>query len=336
MAFISESSVALPAMARRAGGYAIAAFGLLLATSAGAAAVETLSTVSTYTYDFVPGLPGANSGTGDNGIFHVIGPDPLKATDIKINYGTVTASDSSFFFLHNIQCKGYCSIGVKTVLVDTITNTGADTINLRLDSDITAGHLGLVQNAKTGSSGIFQFDITQTANGVDSQLYQALGQVSSSGATINTSDGSVFAGLSSYQDPAQIGLDWDTTDLSVLLAPLAPGETTTVTYTSFTYLNSFGSCVNADLCDGVQVAFGDPRNNGGIINIASGLMFESSAMKEPFGWVLDRGFDMATVKLNVVNVSDAPEPASWAMMLMGFGMTGMAVRRRAGPKLAAA
>jgi hypothetical protein len=321
-----KSGVAFAFAMRSAGKYSAAALGLLLASGASAGVVETLSASNSYTYDLVPGLPGLNSGTGDSGIFHIVGGNSAQATDVKINYGTITGSNASFFFLHNIQCQGYCSIGVTTEIVDTITNTGPEAVDLRLDSNITAGHFGIVQNAKTPSSGIFQFDITQKTNGTDHQLYQALGQVSSSGAAISTSDGSVFNNLTSYHDPAQTGLDWDETDLSVLLDTLAPGQTTTVTYRSLTYLSAYGVCTNITLCDGVQVAFGDPRNNGGIFGFAS--LFAPAPVKQPVGWVLNRGFDMATVKMQVVNLS-APEPASWAMMLVGFGMAGTAMRRRA-------
>lgn len=322
---LNQSAKARLAVARatRVAKITTVTLGLLLAPQAGATIVETLSTSTSYTYDLVPGLPGLNSGTGDTGTFHVTGGNPLQATDIKINYGTLTASNASFFFLHNIQCQGYCSVGVTTDVVDTITNTGPKAVDLRLDSNITAGHLGLVQNAKTASAGKFQFDITQKTNGTDHELYQALGQISSSGASITTSDGSVFTNLKSYHDPAQTGLDWDETDLSVLLDTLQPGQTTTVTYRSLTYLNAYGFCTNVTLCDGVQVAFGDPRNNGGVFGFAALL---GSPLKEPVGWVLNRGFDMAKVKMDLVNLS-APEPASWAMMLIGFGMAGAAMRR---------
>ena len=334
--FLEGMQAARRGLAFCATGCAMAAAGLM-ATNAGAAVLETLSSSTSYTYDLVPGLPGLNSGSDSDGTFHIVGANPNQATDIKMAYGTIAAPDASFFFLHNIQCQGYCSVGVTTFITDTITNTGPSTVNLRLDSDITAGHLGLVQNARTNSAGIFQFDITQTMNGIDHGLYQALGQISSNGASINTSDGSIFNNLTSYHDPAQTGLDWDLTDLSVLLDPLAPGETATVTYRSITYLNAFGTCTNVDRCDGVQVAFGDPRNNGGIIGTFALSLSPQSFVKQPVGWVLNRGFDMATVKMQIVNLSDVPEPASWAMMIIGFGMTGLASRRRhARPRLAAA
>ncbi len=328
-----RKTVSATGVLRCAAGLMIAASGVLLAAASGAQVVEQLSTSSSYTYDFLPGLPGVNAGTGDSKSFGVTGSNPSLSTNIAMNYGTVLASDDSFFFLHNIQCQGYCSIGVTTTITDTITNNGSTAINLRLDSNITAGHLGLVQNAMTDTSGMFQFDVSQNTNGADHQLYQALGQISSSGASITTSDGSLFSNLSSYADPTQKGLDWDATDLSVILDALAPGATTTVTYTSVTYLNSYGVCTNFARCDGVQVAFGDPRNNGGILNLTA---FAKSNQK-PLGYVLNRGFEMAGVRMDLVPLpGSVPEASTWAMALIGFGLTGAAVRRRRTGQLATA
>ncbi|MEN2786543.1 PEPxxWA-CTERM sorting domain-containing protein [Sphingomonas qilianensis] len=301
---------------------------LALSVEAQAAIVESLATTSNYSYDFSPGLPGLNGGTGSTNIFNIPGSVPGRATDIKVNYTSLTAPDASFFFLHNIQCKGYCSIGVFTTLTNIVTNTGSDTVNVRLNSNITAGHLGIVQNASTPSAGVFQFGIFETRGSNDYQLYNAMGQVSSSGASIATSDGSVFNALTSYQDPAQIGLDWQETELSALLRPLAPGETTIVTYRSVTYLSAYGLCTNVARCDGVQVAFGDPRNRGGVISAVPAGQLESLGATQPVGFVLDRGFDMAKLKLDVEIVPTVPEPGSWAMMLAGLAMTGGVLRRR--------
>lgn len=332
-ALTKRSNRSIAFVGRIAIGLAALATGSLLNGTAGALVVEHLSSASSFTYDFVPGLPGLHAGTGDSKVFEVTGPDLTHSTDVKVNYGTVLASDASFFFLHNIQCQGYCSIGVTTTITDTITNTGPSAVDLRLDSAITAGHFGLVHNAATDSSGLFQFDVSQHSGGVNHELYKALGQISSSGATITTSDGSVFNNMKTYDDPAQMGLDWDETDLSLLLDSLAPGQTTTLTYTSFTYLNSYGVCTNFNLCDGVQVAFGDPRNNGGIL-FAAPL---SLPKHQPLGYVLNRGFDMAVVEMKLVNLSSSvPEPASWTMLMLGFGLTGAFARRQRGSALAAA
>lgn len=333
---------------------AAAALGWASTQQAHADVTQVLSTTSNYTYDVVPGLPGLNGGTGDTGVFQITPDTPGLATDIQVNYASIFASDASFFFLHNIQCKGYCSVSVVTNLTNTITNTGTDTVNLRLDSNITAGHLGLVQNATTPSDGIFQFAISEMKGAANRQLYRADGQVSSSGTSIITSDGSVFNGLTSYADPAQIGLDWTETPLSALLDPLAPGETTIVTYSSITYLNAYGLCTDVTRCDGVQVAFGDPRNNGGIIvpsafagstlqedaeQRVAGLIdatafdgLTTASLLQPVGFVLDRGFNTAQLRLNAVIVSSVPEPGSWAMMIMGFAIGGVGLRHSRGAR----
>lgn len=325
---------------------AMAMAGLAVTGSASATVVETLSFSTTYSYGFAPGA-NTNTGTDPDLIVQDVGSDPDQATDITFVYQTLAASDASFFFLHNIQCKGYCSVGITTYLTNTITNNGPSTVFLNLTSDITAGHLGLVRNDDTDSSGGFQFDITESLNGQDLQLYNAVGSVSSLGASITTSDGMDFANLIPYQDDAQFGLSWDRTPLSVALSPIAAGETRVVTYRSITQLDSYGFCTDTSRCDGVQVAFGDPRNSGGIIGtrsrIAAFALFEpefatfgAAPVVEPLGFVLDRGFDLAELRLQTVDVTPVPEPGTWAMMILGVGMTGAAARRRSKARVATA
>ena len=294
--------------------------------AAHATIMETLTSSSSYTYDFAPGNAGAFSGVGD-GVLVRTGSNPDLATEIKFNNQTLAASDASFFFLQNIQCKGFCSVSATTQIVNTITNTGSGFTGLALQSNITPGHFGLVQNADTLSSGLFLFEIRQNIRGIGKLLYSATGSVSSAGAFITTSDGSVFNGLKAYQDPAQVGLDWNATDLSVLLGPLAPGATTTVTYSAKTILNSYGTCRDVTLCDGVQVAFGDPRNTGGILLRGAAPPTLAGGFVEPVGFVLDRGFDKARLRLKVTEISAVPEPSSWAMLIVGFGLVGAAARR---------
>lgn len=295
--------------------------------SAQARITESLTSSSGYTYDFAPGNAGSFSGVGSTVALTDTGSDPDLATEIKLSYQTLVAADASFFFLQNIQCKGFCSVSATTQIVNTITNTGSSSTGLELISNITPGHFGLVQNADTASSGTFVFEITQDVGGIKKLLYSALGKVSSLGAFITTSDGSVFNGLKAYNDPAQIGLDWGSTDLSVFLDPLAPGATAILTYSAKTVLNSYGICSNVMLCDGVQVAFGDPRNTGGIIPSRAAVSASALSTVEPVGFVLDRGFDKARLRLSVIEVSAVPEPSSWAMLIVGFGIVGAAARR---------
>lgn len=302
----------------------ICAFAIPLAQ---AKITESLTSSSGYTYDFAPGNAGSFSGVGGTVALTDTGSNPDLATEVKLNYQTLVADDSSFFFLQNIQCKGFCSVSATTQIVNTITNTGTSATGLEMISNITPGHFGLVQNADTPSSGSFIFEITQDIGGIKKLLYSAIGNVSSLGAFITTSDGSVFNGLKRYNDPAQIGLDWESTDLSVFLDPLAPGATTILTYSAKTLLNSYGICSDVTLCDGVQVAFGDPRNTGGIIPSSASLFTAGMDTIEPVGFVLDRGFDKARLRLSVVEVSAVPEPSSWAMLIVGFGIVGAAARR---------
>lgn len=306
---------------------AVCAIAAAAIPSAQAAITESLTSSSGYTYDFAPGNAGSFSGVGGTVALTDTGSNPDLATEVKLNYQTLVADDSSFFFLQNIQCKGFCSVSATTQIVNTITNTGASATGLELISNITPGHFGLVQNADTPSSGSFIFEITQDIGGISRILYSAIGQVSSLGAFITTSDGSVFNGLKAYNDPAQIGLDWESTDLSVFLDPLASGATTIVTYSARTVLNSYGICSDVTLCDGVQVAFGDPRNTGGIIPRRASFSGLGRDTIEPVGFVLDRGFDKARLRLSVVEVPAVPEPSSWAMLIVGFGIVGAAVRR---------
>lgn len=295
--------------------------------SAQAKITESLTSSSSYTYDFAPGNAGSFSGVGNTVTLTDLGSDPALATEVKLNNQTLVADDASFFFLKNIQCKGFCSVSATTQIVNTITNTGTGFTGLEMISNITPGHFGLVQNADTASSGSFIFEITQDIGGIKKLLYSAQGSVSSLGAFITTSDGSVFNGLKGYNDPAQIGLDWEATDLSVFLDPLAPGATTILTYSAKTVLNSFGICSDVTLCDGVQVAFGDPRNTGGIIPSSASMSSLRLDIIEPVGFVLDRGFDKARLRLSVVEIPAVPEPSSWAMLIVGFGVVGVAARR---------
>lgn len=292
-----------------------------------AAITESLTSSSRYTYDFAPGNAGTFAGVGDTVALTDTGSDPDQATEVKLSYQTLVADDASFFFLQNIQCKGFCSVSATTEIVNTVTNTGSNFTGLELISNITPGHFGLVQNAETVSSGSFIFEITQSVGGISKLLYSAQGSVSSLGAFITTSDGSVFNGLQAYDDPAQIGLDWEATDLSVFLDPLAPGATAILTYSAKTVLNSYGICTNVTLCDGVQVAFGDPRNTGGIIPSRAAVSALGLEKIEPVGFVLDRGFDKARLRLTVVEVPAVPEPDSWSMLIVGFGIVGATLRR---------
>jgi hypothetical protein len=86
-------------------GVAAAASGIFLGGIADAQIAEHLSSSSSYTYDFVPGLPGVNSGTSDSKSFDLGGSNPNLSTNIQMNYGTLVASDASFFFFITFNAR---------------------------------------------------------------------------------------------------------------------------------------------------------------------------------------------------------------------------------------
>ncbi|TRW15244.1 PEPxxWA-CTERM sorting domain-containing protein [Glacieibacterium frigidum] len=121
------------------------------------------------------------------------------------------------------------------------------------------------------------------------------------------------------EDPYAIGFAWDATDIDIAIEGLLnPGELRTLTYetgvTSFTRNQSF---------DGRNVVayagFGDPIGRNG--SIPPPPSFTAFGFDTPtFG---DDGSLDVTYTGSLV-----PEPATWAMMIGGFGLVGAAARRR--------
>lgn len=71
--------------------------------------------------------------------------------------------------------------------------------------------------------------------------------------------------------------------------------------------------------------------NSGFFGLISDSAFSDVTITNTFngGYISDEGFDNLTTNgVGSSNPSPAPEPASWAMMLGGFGLIGGALRRR--------
>lgn len=265
----------------------------------------------------------------------------------------------NFSFLHDGYCVGTCKVSIYTTLNFSLANTGDDAVAVRWDSLITPGHL-----AQLGSNGsaLFHF-IVVDGNDVSasSTVYQE-----SRGETFGWYDqidqtGAQFAGFQRDVYSEGVGhlnarsyADWSATSLNLDLTSIPGHSTTSLSYISWVEMSYTDSCTDLSACGGVQVAFGDPRNDGGVRSITGVPPFspllglDSGSPLQPY---IGRQFGASTTPSAFVEQGSplppappllppvtygapfvsqvVPEPASWAMMLFGFGLAGSALRRRA-------
>lgn len=272
---------------------------------------------------------------------------------------TARLDGDSFFYLHNGYCVGTCSIAMKTILTFTLANTGASPLDVRWDSLITPGHLGQVGSDGTG---LFHFIL------VDGNDATGIGEVhqESRGETFGWYDDFVLgetplAGFRRDTYSEGVGhlnawsfADWSATGLNIDLLTIPGNSTTILTYHSSVSMANSSLCTDLADCGGVQVAFGDPRNTGSVGGRMAGpTAFLTSA--EP---LIGRAFDVFTNEAQLFVTPDTPlpvppavlpavtygapfstpvpppavpEPASWALLFLGFGAIGSMLRaRRAG------
>jgi hypothetical protein len=137
------------------------------------------------------------------------------------------------------------------------------------------------------------------------------------------SDGYVGTGAGSHQFPAD---------------PI----TTQQAYSGFTGPSSFGSgtFTYADSGSGNAFAFNASLFSTPFAFVpngyVSGAALSSSATflgqtiaglgLTPGSYVYSSGTDSVTINVSLANVTPAPEPATWAMMLIGFGVVGASMR----------
>jgi hypothetical protein len=324
-----------------------AAMALLGASGAHATAgiTESLSATASWQYSVPGGNPPSNGGgltkqVNTTQSYSLAGGAGPFQSNVQFHYETVVGTDGSFDFLQAAQCKGNCDMQLLVTITDTVTNTTSSTQNLRFDSQITSGHIGF-QGIDLGGSAQFNFTVSQkngTAPGPATQLYNA----SALSGTDDLGTITPLNGLTTYVSGHEFAYDWGATNIFVNLLPIAAGQTAKITWRSQVIVNSRGFCDDLGVCEGAEVAFGDPRNSGGV-----GLLTLADSSTDTF--VLDRGFD-PTNTFAFVTTTDAdkpgdpkpppivhytggpfsavPEPATWAMLLAGFGMIGTTVRRR--------
>jgi hypothetical protein len=344
---------------------AFAAAALAGMTSSGAYALdyieETSATISAFYGMIPPGNEGEptyfGSSTAPTGSYNVFDPTPGNLGNARLDYTVTTGANGAFFFHHNLQCVGACEITLTTRVVDKITNTGSDPLNLRFDSTITPGHAGY--------QGIDGF-VTLTYQVVQ-YIYDASGTMTDLGVLYNTIGGNSsnpdeeigfvagstpFNGLTRYTNGLEGAYDWGETNVNFDLKPIGVGGyAEVVLYTATRAVNRVG-CDALDNCGGVQIVFGDPRKDGTVTNLTNFATTDSGY--NPLtddNSVIGRQFDAGKSYIRVVEQGSplppaqtpfvaptytpgpfasgtVPEPASWAMLIAGFGLLGGTVRRR--------
>lgn len=271
-------------------------------------------------------------------------------SELGITY-TGTADLDSFFFLHDNYCVGSCRTGSTTIIGFTIQNQGDVSQSVRFDSLITPGHIAEIYG---GGNAEFNFSVLRFNDGFQT-LYNASGGVNSDGIFLST--GNVEFNNQRRQTTENYDLlDWDTTALPVEVGILAGGQSTTIFYVASYFSRTSADCADVLACDGAQVVFGDPRNNGGTnladtalaatadgaLNLVTGravIGADYYATEVPFKFVNSNDpFSFATPTPTGPIVYDplyrsrlqgaVPEPTTWAMMIGGFGLLGGAARRR--------
>lgn len=143
-----------------------------------------------------------------------------------------------------------------------------------------------------------------------------------------------------------IGYVWDATNIDVEFAPgtlLAPGESATLKYETIVETFTGTNCLGGSRpgCSEAYGSFGDPiaRRVGGATTtrIAASEAFRSFSDFAEVQAAPDENpgllFEQFTFRIPVfsngrLTLSLVPEPSSWAMLIAGFGLVGVTMRRR--------
>lgn len=319
--------------------------------------VETSTIQNTYSYSLAGQAgSGANSGGAVEVSRRATTGTGISEMFLSLN-GTL--EQGSFLFLHNGTCVGVCSLTMTTDITFSLFNGGSTPIALRFDSQITPGHLAnSFLNPLSQSQASFDFTVSQDPGLRQGLLYQALGDAVQSPPSLLTSNSQPFAGQTLNQNsPAWSVMDWSATDLNVVMATLAPGQTSNLYYRStLTITTADPICPDPTLCESFQVAFGDPRNAGGVLSLSarpslSSLFAAPLATGNVINPAVGAPYDPFRVSyrfvpltapllnpppvfapiqydVNYLGPNVVPEPGTWMLLIFGFGFTGAMLRRR--------
>jgi hypothetical protein len=201
------------------------------------------------------------------------------------------------------------------------------------------------------------FTIQQTLNGVIRPLGEFNGgltiSVNADGVDITRDlgglspflQGFTFDGLTQFGHPdSALGYAWDATDIIAGLFPIGSGQSSTLSYIVTVKTFSNANCLSDDTCLLAYAGFGDPIGRGGAISSAALTRFGGFNFSGPtpnYKFINGVNFSPFTFAPPVFD-SDGnlvltgggggvPEPATWALTIMGFGVVGGALRRRRVP-----
>lgn len=229
---------------------------------------------------------------------------------------------TSLFFQNSLWRIGEGSAFFDARVETTLTNTGTDWAKVVFDSMITPRYLAVSGARNTNNFAKFDFRISQVTGNVTEILYSASGSAFA-GSMQQIASPTPFSDGTGYSNGDIFALTWGATNVSLLRNPVAPGGSRKIIYDLETTVTGPSTTVVGAGCQGSQVSFGDPRNPGtatrGTLKIPVDL---ASCSAEP---VIGRRFNPYVVPGTFTTV---PEPASWAMLIGGFGLTGAAMRRR--------
>ncbi len=337
-------------LGRIAFGAALFAASTTLSSTVSAKVTEEYSVSTVFGYLTNSKDPVVQVETGvDKGSVFLGSTDGIFQSELGIDY-TATAGDGSFFFLHQNYCAGTCSTFSQSIISITLNNTGLEPVSLRFDSQITPGHLS-VMSPSGGMDAQFSFVVDQKVSSDEFQaLYTATGAIIPDGPFLDTG-GLAFNGLE-YTNPPMSNwavIDWGATNLSVPLLTLDAGATTVLRYRASYYVRNDGQCDTLDTCSSAEIVFGDPRNNGSVPLSSLAMLNESDPVGKPLvgGVYTPYRVPFRIVPLTTPLPEDpepktpvtytpvfasranaVPEPATWAMMVLGFAASGFAARRR--------
>jgi PEP-CTERM motif len=294
-------------------------------------------------------ITGTSNQVGLGGI-QTFNANPLEADRLfsRLN-GSATQSGGDITFADGVTVAGpgANSMGGRGSLisgttmadiVQVITNDTTAAVDVKLSSVLFAGAFGMFvaepDSCGNPSPGSCQPDLSRSQplaaigdahSGFnvdvkvnDTSIYSLSASLSLSGGVFTSDVAAASSSLSGFtggqlnsgSSVFQKFYSWNNTPLILDLGQLGVGQSLTLSYQLSTYSDS---TLGGDGGDVIFSAFGDPIGHGGVINLTEPIMIDPITAPAPI------------VAFTPVAV---PEPATWALLIMGIGMIGTSLRRR--------